>query len=170
MGRTKTWITLVLGCCCILGAIYIYISDRREISMQKEEAKEKIDQIETSSNKKKEGYLKIPSIALYQVLEKGDVTQLLSESKVAYWNVPDSKNIHFVGHRIPAVFASLERLEKGEIVELYWNGVYGRYRVSDFQVVNETEFPSFPSVGNLVLITCMEDDSKRLIVLCEKES
>lgn len=75
-----------------------------------------------------------------------------------------------MGHRIPAVFASLERLEKGEIVELYWNGVYGRYRVSDFQVVNETEFPSFPSVGNLVLITCMEDDSKRLIVLCEKES
>ena len=60
----------MLGCCCILGSIYIYISDRREISMQKEEAKEKIDQIETSSNKKKEGYLKIPSIALYQVLEK----------------------------------------------------------------------------------------------------
>ncbi|GEM_PF-3811606 len=170
MDGTKTRFILILGCVCILGSTYIYISYRKENIIQKEDAKEKIVQIETSSNVEKEGYLKIPSIALYQVLEKGGVAQLLSESKVAYWNVPDSKNIHFVGHRIPAVFASLEKLEKGDIVELYWNGVYGRYRVSDFQVVNETEFPSFPSVGNLVLITCMEDDSKRLIVLCEKES
>lgn len=155
---------------CILESIYMYLSYCKENIIQKEEANEKIVQIENSSKEKKNGYLKIPSIALYQVLEKGEVTKLLSESKVAYWKVPDSKNIHLVGHRIPTVFASLEKLQKGDIVELYWNRVYGRYRVKDFQVVNETEFPTFPSVGNLVLITCMEDDEKRLIVLCEKES
>lgn len=168
MDSTKARFVLVLGCVCMLGSIYIFWTCCKDNLIQKERAKEKITQIENSPTVEDEGYLEISSIALYQVLERGSTSQLLSESKVAYWGVPDSQNIHLVGHRIPTVFAPLEKLKKGDIVELYWSGVYRKYRVSSFHVVSETEFPSFPSTGNLVLITCMEDDSERLIIFCEK--
>ena len=60
-------------------------------------------------------------------------------------------------------------IRKNDEIELYFHGQKMNYMVEDIKVIDEIEFPHLEDQKSLVLITCMEDDRKRWMVICRQK-
>lgn len=116
-----------------------------------------------------EGYIYIPKFYYKNVIKKGD--KAINENLVSMHNLSDpigSDNIILSGHNNKYVFHKLYKLDIGdEIIIGDFKKDY-RYTVDNIKVVNIDDSSVFNKEG-LKLITCTNDNQKRLVVFCTKK-
>lgn len=147
--------------------IYGYVDYRCFKSNWK--VKNEIEQIKNQVPTVQINYLKIPRLKIYRKIFEGKVEAQLKQKRVVVWNARNDTNIYLVGHRIPSVFEPLKLIRKNDEIELYFHGQKMNYMVEDIKVIDEIEFPHLEDQKSLVLITCMEDDRKRWMVICRQK-
>lgn len=120
--------------------------------------------IEGVSNKSKYiGYIEIEHLGIKRAIVYGINARNLNNNDVA---MEKNGNITLAGHSIDNVFKNLHIIEIGDkiLVNVY-NENYN-YRVVDKIVVYKDSKKKYEN--DLVLITCMTNPNKRLIVLAQK--
>lgn len=80
----------------------------------------------------------------------------------------NEKNQIIAGHNINRVFHDLHYLKKGMRIEFHRNNQVLTYYVFNMLIVNidEVQYLEETKKEQLTLITCTENDQKRLIVIC----
>lgn len=80
----------------------------------------------------------------------------------------NERNKIIAGHNINRVFHDLHYLKKGMRIELHYNNQILTYNVFDMLIVNvdEVQYLEESEKEQLTLITCTENDQKRLIIIC----
>lgn len=79
----------------------------------------------------------------------------------------ESDNIVLAGHSIPSIFGNLHYIKINDLITIHtFNGVY-YYKVEEIEIVYKTNVEILDD-NNLILITCMDDNNKRLIVKAKK--
>ena len=112
--------------------------------------------------------LEIPEWDFERFVKIGTVNHI-DDSFATY--IPGNKNnIVIAGHDIPIVFHQLQNIQIGMKVYLKKGNKVVRYTVIDKKSVKPTEVQyMYDSIEEqLTLITCTENDQKRLIVICSK--
>lgn len=120
--------------------------------------------IQGVSNKSKYvGYIQIDSVKIKRAIVYGINNQNLDNNDVA---MEKNENIILAGHSIDNVFKNLHYLEVGEKIVLnIYNKIY-TYNVVDKLAVFKDSNEKYDN--DLILITCMVNPNKRLIILAEK--
>lgn len=116
-----------------------------------------------------EGYIYIPKFNYKNVIKKGD--KAINENLVSMHSLSDEiggNNIILSGHNNKYVFHKLYNLNIGdEIIIGDFKKDY-RYTVDNIKIVNLDDSSTFNKEG-LKLITCTNDNQKRLVVFCSKK-
>lgn len=108
------------------------------------------------------GYIKIDNIKLKRGIKLGINDKILDEYNVG---MIKSNNIILAGHAVENVFGNLYKLRIEDEISLYLDKII-KYKIADISVVNKNDFNHLNS--DLVLITCMIDSNKRLIINAKK--
>lgn len=112
--------------------------------------------------------LQIPEWNFERFIKVGTVNQI--DDSFATYIKGNQNNIVLAGHDIPIVFHDLQKIKIGMKVYLKKGNKIVEYRVADKKSVKPTEVQYLKDTEEeqLTLITCTEDDQKRLIVICKK--
>lgn len=119
-------------------------------------------------NLEKDGGMKliIPEWDFERLIKEGTVNQI-DDSFATY--IPGNKNnIVIAGHDIPIVFHQLQYIQIGMTIYLRNGNKIIKYIVTDKKSVKPTkiQYMNDSEEEQLTLITCTENDQKRLIVIC----
>jgi LPXTG-site transpeptidase (sortase) family protein len=149
----------------VLSLFILFIPTYNKYKIEK-----RVDEILLSKeNSIYEGYIYIPKFNYKNVIKKGD--KAINENLVSMHNLSDpigSDNIILSGHNNKYVFHKLYKLDIGdEIIIGDFKKDY-RYTVDNIKVVNIDDSYVFNKEG-LKLITCTNDNQKRLVVFCTKK-
>lgn len=112
--------------------------------------------------------LEIPEWSFERFIKVGTVNNI--DASFATYIPGNKNNIVIAGHDIPIVFHQLQNIQIGMDVYLKKGNKVIRYTVTDKKSVKPTEVQyMYDSVEEqLTLITCTENDQKRLIIICAK--
>lgn len=147
---------------CLLLLISIKITEKIEYSSHIK----KIDNIilKGDSNKTKYiGYIEIEKINIKRGIVNGINDKILNNNDVGMIN---NKNIILAGHSVSNVFGNLHDIKLNEIIKLYLYNELTEYIVKDIKIVDKNDLSLLNN--ELVLITCMLDPNKRLLVIAQK--
>lgn len=114
--------------------------------------------------------LEIPEWNFERHIKEGSVNHI-DDSFATY--IPGNKNnIVIAGHDIPIVFHQLQNIRIGMSIYLKKGNKVFKYTVIDKKSVKPTEIQYMYDTEKeqLTLITCTENDQKRLIVICAKNN
>lgn len=119
------------------------------------------------------GYLSFPNYHQYLFIMYGSPEQAVSQFKIGIFgehpkNVPCDPFI-LVGHSRKNQFEILHKLKIGDTVELVKEKNQYQYHVIGKEVIEESNLSFMKKLRNhmLILITCMNDNEKRLVVYCQ---
>lgn len=147
---------------CLLLLISIKITEKIEYSSHIKE----IDNIilKGDSNKTKYiGYIEIKKINIKRGIVNGINDSILNNNDIGMIN---NKNIILAGHSVSNVFGNLHDIKLNEIIKLYLYNELTEYIVKDIKIVDKNDLSLLNN--ELVLITCMLDPNKRLLVIAQK--
>lgn len=120
-----------------------------------------------------EGYLLIPKLKYKNLIKKGS-NEVLDKNLISMnefsESIESNKNIILAGHNNKQVFHNLYYLNKNdEIILSNFKNDY-KYIIKEKKYIDVTDYSIFKQKDNtLTLITCSNDNQKRLIVIAEKE-
>lgn len=114
--------------------------------------------------------LLIPEWNWYRYIKIGTIDQIDDNFATLFYH--NQKNLIIAGHDIDRVFHSLQKIEIGMEVLLKQEKQTIRYRVEKIMRVfpEEIQYLEETSIEQLTLITCTENNRKRLIVICSRVS
>lgn len=162
----------IIGIVIILIGIFILISQNIENLY---ETKTKFNVVNTMEykniNNEHVGYIEIPRINIKKEIKYGSSKNILDENYVGILNgkTLENNNIVLAGHNIKTVFYKIRKLKKDDIAILNTNKNKKYYKVKDIRVINKNEFKYFYDTEKklLTLVTCTNNNNKRLLVICE---
>lgn len=163
------WMTLFLMVfSLLLGYGFLKIDQKKEQILMME-YEEEPEQYRTEYF----GYLSFPNYQQYRFIMYGSPEQAVKQFKIGIFgeepkNVPSDPLI-LVGHSRKNQFEILHKLKIGDVVELTKEKNRYQYHVVRKEVIEESDITFMKKVHNhmLVLITCMNDNEKRLVVYCQ---
>lgn len=114
--------------------------------------------------------LEIPEWNFERFIKVGTVNQI--DNSFATYLPGNKNNIVIAGHDIPLVFHQLQKIKIGMKVYIKKGNKMIEYIVVDKKSVKPTEVQYLEDTKDeqLTLITCTEDNQKRLIVICKKNN
>lgn len=114
--------------------------------------------------------LQIPEWNFERFIKIGTVNQI--DDSFATYLTGNQNNIVIAGHDIPIVFHELQKIKLGMKVYLKKGNKIIEYIVIEKKSVKPTEVQYLKDTKEeqLTLITCTEDDQKRLIIICKKNN
>lgn len=119
------------------------------------------------------GIVEIESIKIKNIIQYGTQPEVLNNWFVGLLESCDSLEqgpIILAGHNIPKVFRNLHQIKKEEKIVIKTQNQQTIYWVTDIKVVNPYDMESIKTndPNMLILITCTQNDKKRLIVYAKK--
>lgn len=155
----------ILSVTIISICIYFVLTPLTE-NMEKEIVikQEKEKQIQLEETQK----LEIPDWNWERLIELGTVDQISDNFGTLLKG--NKKNLIIAGHDTDQVFHDIHKLQLGMDLVFIKNGQKTKYQVTKIVKVDPTqvEYLEETKKEQLTLITCADDDQKRLIVICEK--
>lgn len=119
------------------------------------------------------GYLIFQGYNEKRIILYGDAKDVLSKSKIGIFGevpvVVPKEPLILVGHSRQNQFSILHHLKQGDQIILRKRDYKYFYEVIEKEVIEESDTHFLKKIKDnmLVLITCMDDDNKRLIVYCQ---
>ncbi|MBS7020299.1 MAG: sortase [Firmicutes bacterium] len=101
------------------------------------------------------------------IIRKGNTEEIISKKQVSLLSALETKALFLAGHSIPEVFGTLHESKVGDELQLDIRHQKKSYQIYDIEIIDITDESIFyekDSFEKLVLITCMKDENKRLIV------
>lgn len=105
------------------------------------------------------------------IIKKGNVEEVIKKNQVSLLSNLENKTIYLAGHSVPEVFGTLHESKIGDKIILDLGHVktqYQIYQIKTIHISDTSVFSKQESFERLILITCMTDDTKRLIVFAKK--
>lgn len=115
------------------------------------------------------GYIEIKNLNIKREIVVGINDRNLLSHVCLDENSIDLANDHIIlaGHSIKNIFGNLHNIELNEVVEIHtFNNTY-LYEVRSIDIVSKYD-TSVLDEGELILITCMTDNNKRLIIKAKR--
>ncbi|MCM1370970.1 MAG: sortase, partial [Clostridium sp.] len=116
------------------------------------------------------GYIEIPKISLKKTIKVGNVEKILNQKYVAIieGKTSQSKNLVLAGHNIESVFKNIRSLEINDNILIYIENEMRYYKVGNIKTieVDDTQYLRETKEQTLTLITCTDNNTKRLLVIC----
>lgn len=143
---------------------YVEVNVMEPIQIENQLKAEKI--LETEQPKGM--FIEIPNWNWKRAVRIGTVDHIYS--KYATLLTETKNNIVIAGHDIDIVFHELQKIKVGEEVVFIVDGEEIMYQVTEVKKVwpYQIEYLKETEESQLTLITCTENDAKRLIVICKK--
>ena len=110
------------------------------------------------------GYIEISNLNIKRLIIEDDYSMLDKGFVV----MNKTNNILLFGHAVEYIFLNLHNIEIGEKISLYLDKEY-KYVVEDIFTVLEDNYDFSNYDDKLILITCLYDDKKRLVVVAKKD-
>lgn len=113
---------------------------------------------------------KIPDWNFERLVKRGSVDKI--DPYFATLLEGNQNNIIIAGHNIDTVFHDLHYLSLGMKVQLFKNDFYTDYQVVDIIIADleEVKYLEETNQKQLTLITCTQNDQKRLVIICNSIS
>lgn len=110
---------------------------------------------------------KIPDWNFERLVKRGTVYKI--DPYFATLLEGNQNNIIIAGHNIDTVFHDLHDLSLGMKVQLFKNEIHTDYQVTDIIIaeLEEVQYLEETKQKQLTLITCTQNDQKRLIIICK---
>lgn len=163
------WITLFLMVFSfLLGYGFLKIDQKQEQKLIME-YEEEPKQYQT----KYFGYLSFPAYQQYRFIMYGSPENAVKQAKIGIFgeqpNSVPSDPLILVGHSRKNQFEILHKLKIGDEVKLTKEKNQYQYYVVDKEVIEESDMSFMKKIQDhmLILITCMTDNEKRLVVYCQ---
>lgn len=116
-------------------------------------------------------YLEIPKYQLTKIIKDSVEPKVLDQKYVGIWNqnkdLRKRNHIVLAGHNVRDVFGKIKHLQTGDVLILHFKDVIFYYEVEEKKIISvqETYYLEETSFPKLTLVTCVEDDQKRLLVI-----
>lgn len=107
-------------------------------------------------------YIKIDSVKILNVIVDGITKEKLNNNYACLEKL--DSNIIIAGHGILPVFQNLSNIENDDIITVSYNGMTENYYVINKYIVNINDFNYFKEKNSLILITCIDNDNRLIIV------
>ncbi|MFV0250151.1 MAG: sortase [Bacilli bacterium] len=116
------------------------------------------------------GYIKIKRLGIYCNIVEGLNQSIIDKQVVGYYRQCDNCKTILAGHSIKTVFLNLHNVVINDEIEIFIE-VKSIYKVIDIKVVEATNtfYINQYNFNGVILVTCMKDNSKRLLIFCEKK-
>lgn len=111
-------------------------------------------------------YIKIPKVNIERIVKKGINDDCLNKNFACVEYI--DSNIIIAGHAIEQVFLNLYNIKNNDEIEVKINSEYNIYKVNNIYKLTYTEYMNYNIKNSLILITCLNDFNKRLIVVAKK--
>lgn len=119
------------------------------------------------------GYIIFPYSQVERLIMYGDAKEVVKKQRIGIFgeipeNFPDDYLI-LVGHSRKNQFSILHQLKISDKVKIKRGNREYTYKVEKKEVINASDLSFIKNIKNkmLVLITCMEDNNKRLVIYCQ---
>ena len=126
------------------------------------------ENIKDTTLEEKIGFIDIKEIMVKSEIKEGTTNDILNQNVVGHIkesSLSFNKTVILAAHN-DTVFLGLDRLKKGSVIELTLYGIKNEYIVNEVKIIAKNDYTNFKEEQNkLILITCTEDEDKRLIVI-----
>lgn len=129
--------------------------------------------VEQRKEQKYFGYISFPEYQVRRLIEYGNPNTIVEKYNIGiFGTVPSSlkeENIILVGHNRPNQFAVVPKLKIGDIVIVYYEKEEYYYQVWKRKIIDADDLSFLKNLDKkmLILVTCLEDASKRVVVFCK---
>lgn len=129
--------------------------------------------LETQEKSPYFGYIRFPQYKVERLIRYGNPSQVVDASAIGiFGSVPEDLHVEsllLVGHSRMNLFSVLHRLQLTNEVQLYRQATHYYYEVVKRKVIlaDDSSFLQEITDPMLVLITCLDDNQKRLILFCK---
>lgn len=119
------------------------------------------------------GYIRFPQYQVERLIRYGDPNQVVDASYIGiFGSVPKDLQVEsllLVGHSRTNLFSVLHHLQLRNEVELYHQATLYHYEVVKRKIIRADDSSFLKEITDpmLVLITCLNDNQKRLILFCK---
>lgn len=116
-------------------------------------------------------YIDIPRYQIHRIIKESTDPKILGQNYVGIWNVEKdvrkTKNIVLAGHNVKNVFAKLHQIQKEDEIIIHYKDQIYTYKVLEKKIIDVTEMHYLQETKDkrVTLITCTNDDQKRLLVI-----
>lgn len=115
------------------------------------------------------GYIKFPNYNIERLIKRGNPNKVIEEGYIGIYGYESDliEPLILVGHSRENLFSILHKVSKNDFVEIVvGNNIY-RYIIVKIKVIEVDDYLSLNKIDNkqIGLITCLEDNSKRLLVI-----
>lgn len=109
------------------------------------------------------GYIEIKRLNIKRGIVNNITDEILNNNDIGMIN---NGNIILAGHSVTNVFGKLHNIKLNDIINIYLYNKLSEYLVKDIRVIDKKDLSLLNN--ELVLITCMLDNNKRLIIIGQK--
>lgn len=168
LGWAVLFLTLIIG---VLG--YGIIRNDKMAQYQEIQNYNRQIVIEPVKEQKYFGYITFPKYQVSRLIEYGNPNNIIEKYNIGiFGTIPESlntENIILVGHNRPNQFAVVPKLKMGEVVTITHKNKEYQYRVFHRQVISSNDVSFLKKIHSktLILITCLDDASKRIVIFCK---
>jgi len=169
----------------IINLRYIQIDKTRQVSIVSEDNSSNHNVPNHTSNEKNKetntkyiAYLKIPKINLYKGLVNINSVDNYVDKNIQIINgsdMPDIGNGTLIlaahsGNSNVSFFKDLNKLEINDSIYIEYNRLNYEYKMVDYYIVEKTgliDIVKKENINTLILITCIENVNKQIVIICE---
>lgn len=164
-----------LGWICAITMIFSVLIWYGVLKIDKQQEQELILNYEKHPENYQEkffGYIEFPKYRESRMIEYGNPNQVVESTHIGILGEApaqiSSGTLILVGHSRRNQFAILHQLQKGDDIVVIHDKTHYHYQVKQLEVIDENNLSFLNQLqeNKLILITCMDDNEKRLIVVC----
>lgn len=115
------------------------------------------------------GYIEIPDLNIKREIVLGITSENLKSHITLDDSIKSLEDNHIIlaGHSVENLFGNLHKAELNQAIYIHTNNKIIRYYINEIVIVNKEQVDILET-GDLVLITCMRDNTKRLIIKAKR--
>lgn len=115
------------------------------------------------------GYIEIPDLNIKREIVLGITNENLKSHITLDDSIKSLEDNHIIlaGHSVENLFGNLHKAELNQAIYIHTNNKIIRYYINEIVIVNKEQVDILET-GDLVLITCMRDNTKRLIIKAKR--
>lgn len=119
------------------------------------------------------GYISFPHYQVSRFIEYGNPNIVIERYNIGIFGmIPEqleTESLILVGHNRSNQFAVVQKLKIGDEVFIYKEKKQYYYQVTGYEIISSADVSFLKEITDktLILITCLDDASKRIVVFCK---
>ena len=166
--RFLKYISFILICLSILILVLLKVNHK----FDKEKHLNLINKsINVKTNYTNVPYIEIPSVDITRVIKEDNNQKVLDDGYVIIFNenkdLYSINNLILAGHNTVNIFKNLKNIKLNDYIYIRYKNTKFTYKVNSKKIIDvkEISYLDETQYKNISLITCTNDDQKRLLVL-----